>query len=148
MFFSLLYLLASLIGARLLNMFLCGIQQICSWEIMSGNIFRVCWLIVLIIILSECFVVFFFRLVSNAPAWLIFSWNVITVAGLVRFTFNLFLLVVVTFVSETFWRRLVKYYVFTSFFAYGHIIGLEILGYRWIIVAVYFRFGLELYCVL
>ena len=83
-------------------MFLCGIQQIYSWEIMSGNIFRVCWLIVLIIILSECFVVFFFRLVSNAPAWLIFSWNVITVAGLVRFTFNLFLLVVVTFVSETF----------------------------------------------
>ena len=41
-------------------------------------------------------------------------------------TFNVFLLVVITFVSDTFSRLLVNYYVFMSFFAYGDSIGLEI----------------------
>ena len=48
-------------------------------------------------------------------------------AGLLGLTFNVFWLVVITFVSDIFSRLLVKYYVFMSFFAYGDSIGLEIL---------------------
>lgn len=47
-------------------------------------------------------------------------------AGLLGLTFNVFWLVVITFVSDIFSRLLVKYYVFMSFFAYGDSIGLEI----------------------
>ena len=47
-------------------------------------------------------------------------------AGLLGLTFNVFWLVVITFVSDIFSRLLVKCYVFMSFFAYGDSIGLEI----------------------
>ena len=39
---------------------------------------------------------------------------------------NVFLLVVITFVSDPFSRLLINYFVFMSFFAYGDSIGLEI----------------------
>ena len=47
------------------------------------------------------------------------------VARLLSVTFNVFFLAV-TFVSDTFSRLLVNYYVFMSFFANGDSIGLEI----------------------
>ena len=47
-------------------------------------------------------------------------------AGLLGLNFNVFLLVVVPFVSDRFSGLLVKYYVFMSFFAYGDSIGLEL----------------------
>ena len=58
--------------------------------------------------------------------WPIFLGGLQLVAGLLGLTFNVFLLVVITFVSDTFSRLLVNYYVFMSFFAYGDSIGLEI----------------------
>ena len=62
---------------------------------------------------------------DNAPAWAICLGGVkwVPVLGL---TFNVLLLVVITFISATFSRLLVKYYVFMSFFDYGDSIGLEI----------------------
>ena len=62
---------------------------------------------------------------DNAPAWAI-CLEVVKWVPVLGLTFNVLLLVVITFISATFSRLLVKYYVFMSFFDYGDSIGLEI----------------------